>query len=359
MSRVTLTNPFDILGDENEDRTNVPAPKASKEQKPTAPAAKPAAKAAAAPATAKPAAAKPAAPKAAEAKAPAVAKPAEAKAAPKAAPAPRDSNQNLQEREKESRPPREKKDRAPQGDNRGKRTYDRKPGTGRPQNEVKKGGQGKGNWGGEVDAKEGVEALQEKEGKVEEKEEGEETKEEKPAVEGEKKEGEAPKEEPKAEEKEEETFTLEEYLARKKAKTLKTDALQIRTVTDEDFGAAGLVPLKRGDDEETKKEKKASKEEKAAADKKEKKETNLAAKLFTFASHQEEKRNERRGERRPYNDNRNSNSNNDRQGPRRNNNPRPRDTPKGPAAAAASTQPPVQAENFPALRPHGADAVKA
>jgi hypothetical protein len=55
MSRVTLTNPFDLLTDENEDRTNVPAaPK--KEQKPAAATAKPAAKPAATPATAKPAA---------------------------------------------------------------------------------------------------------------------------------------------------------------------------------------------------------------------------------------------------------------------------------------------------------------
>ena len=54
MSRVTLTNPFDLLTDENEDRTNVPA---KKEQKPAAPAAKPAAKpAATSAAVAKPAA---------------------------------------------------------------------------------------------------------------------------------------------------------------------------------------------------------------------------------------------------------------------------------------------------------------
>lgn len=58
MSRVTVTNPYDLLTDENEDRTNVPAPK--KEQKPAAPTPKVAAKPAAAkPAAAKPAAAKP------------------------------------------------------------------------------------------------------------------------------------------------------------------------------------------------------------------------------------------------------------------------------------------------------------
>lgn len=66
-------------------------------------------------------------------------KPADAKAAPKnsanqtvrQAP-PRDSNQNLQERDKESRPPRDKRDhrQAPAGDK--KRTFDRKSGTGRP-----------------------------------------------------------------------------------------------------------------------------------------------------------------------------------------------------------------------------------
>lgn len=62
MSRVTVTNPYDLLTDENEERTNVPAPK--KEQKPAAPAAKPAPKTAAKPAAtsvAKSAAAKPAA----------------------------------------------------------------------------------------------------------------------------------------------------------------------------------------------------------------------------------------------------------------------------------------------------------
>lgn len=59
MSRVLLTNPFDLLTDENEDRTNVPAPKAKDQTK--APA-KPAATGAV---VAKPAAgaAKPAAPK--------------------------------------------------------------------------------------------------------------------------------------------------------------------------------------------------------------------------------------------------------------------------------------------------------
>ena len=42
MSRVSVANPFDLLTDENEDRTNVPAPKA-KEQKPAASAPKAAA----------------------------------------------------------------------------------------------------------------------------------------------------------------------------------------------------------------------------------------------------------------------------------------------------------------------------
>jgi len=197
MSRVTLTNPFDLLTDENEDRTNVPTPK--KEQKPAAPA-KPAAK----PATPSAAVAKPAAPKP-EAKAPA--KPAEAKPATAKPPAnnaasqavkptpPRDTNQNLQERDKETRAPRDKRDRParPAGD--GKRTFDRKSGTGRVKNEQSRGGHGRGNWGGELDSKEGAEALKDKEEKpTEEKEEGEESKEEKPATEGEKKEGEAAKE---------------------------------------------------------------------------------------------------------------------------------------------------------------------
>lgn len=394
MSRVTLTNPFDLLTDENEDRTNVPVPKQSKEQKPAAPAkpapAKPAATGAAA---AKPAAAKPAAPKPEGAKAPA--KPADAKAAPKTQPAvapasqaakpapPRDANQNLQERDKESRPPRDKRDRAPVagGADRQKRTYDRKSGTGRPQNEVKKGGQGKGNWGGEVDAKEGAEALKDKEEKLDDKEEGEEAKgEEKPAAEGEeKKEGEVKDEKPVVPAAPEE-LTYDEYLAKLKQKAPpKVEAHKPRTVTADDFSAAGLVPLQRGEevipplnpkDKKEKKEKAAGeKPEKSEGKKEGKKEKSLAAQLLTFSTHQDEKRKERFGSNpRPEYDN-NRGSGGERRGggrggpPRGDRPPRSDNNNRGkPQAAAAGTQPLGDLQkDFPALGPHGSEqpAVKA
>lgn len=327
MSRVTVTNPYDLLGDENEERTNVPAPK--KEQK-AAPVAKPAPKVAAKPAATsavKPAAAKPAAktaaPKADGAKAP---KPANTQAVRP----PRDSNTNLQERDKESRPPRDKRDhrQAPAGDK--KRPFDRKSGTGRSATENKKGGQGKGNWGGEVDAKEGVEALKEKEEKTET--ETEENKEEKVTVEGEAK-------EEKVEEPVKEERTLEEYLANKKPKAPVVAALQPRTVNADDFNAAGLVPLQRGEsgDAPLNPKKKAEKTVVAAKESKETKDEAPkinAADFITFASHQDEKRRESRNFR-------NNDRNSDRQGgerrPPRNNNPNPRaprDN-KGPAAAQA------------------------
>lgn len=159
MSRVAVTNPYDLLTEDAGDVV-VPAP-APKAPKPAAPAA---GGAAAAKQAAKPKEAKPEAPKAGEApKATAAAKPQQAGAAvakpnttttsttAEAA----ESNVNLVEHQKEGRNPAgdrkaeaRKQQGAPRGD---KRENDRKPGTGRPANEVKRGGQGKGNWGGEID----------------------------------------------------------------------------------------------------------------------------------------------------------------------------------------------------------------
>lgn len=201
-------------------------------------------------------------------------------------------------------------------------------------NENKKGGQGKANWGGDVDAKEGVEALKEKEEKVEEEKEGEETKEEKTAEE--KKDGEA-KEETKEKEKEE--FTLDEYLAKRKGKTPVVAALEPRKVNAEDFNAAGLVPLQRGEVADAplnKKEKKAAekvaKEDKPAAEKKERE--NLAAKLLNFSSHQEERAKDRRSSYRREESGQRQGG--ERRAPR---NPNPNPNPRGPrqdAKGAAS-----------------------
>ena len=169
-----------------------------------------------------------------------------------------------------------------------------------------------------MDTKEGVEALKDKEGViVDEKEGGEDTsKDEKVTVEGEKKEGEAAKEgeATPATPKEEEVFTYDEYLKNRKTKAPVVEALKPRTVTDSDFGSAGLVPLQRENGAPaTKKEKKpekvatekaapadkASAENKAAVEKEKK----LANDLFKFASHQDAKRAER-GPYRSYDDNR-------------------------------------------------------
>lgn len=170
--------------------------------------------------------------------------------------------------------------------------------------------------------------MKDKEEKVEKEEVEGENKDEKVAVEGEQ--AAETKEEPAKEE-----LTLDEYLAKRKGKAPVVAALQPRTVNADDFNAAGLVPLQRGEAGEAplnpkkKSEKAATKEEKpaaSAADKK--KEENLAAKLLTFATHQDEKRRESRSYR---NDNRQGG---DRRGPRP---PRgPRNDAKGAAAAASS-----------------------
>lgn len=378
MSRVSVANPFDLLTDENEDRTNVPAPKA-KEQKPAAPKATPAQKPAAA--------AKPAATGAAAAKAPA--KPAEQKAAKpaggeqKPAPkpsqaggtahqgnnvrapgAPRDANQSLVEREKDYRPSKgvDRRDRPkavpPRDAN--KRTFDRKSGTGRAQNEVKRHGQGKGNWGGEIDARETPEGLKEEKpvaGEDEKEEEVKEGEEKAPAAEGEgeKKEGEGEKK-PEAPPAPEE-LGLDEYLEKLKKKAPKVEALKPRTVTTDDF--AGLVPLKRDEDEKKKVEKKAEKkaekkpEEKKAASDEFVTDNKLAAELLKFQSHRDSFRGERRGPRR-------ENSDRSDRPPRDNQNRGPRGprNAHAPAAAAAASPAAAGAEfkkdkDFPALGPHG------
>lgn len=371
MSRVTVTNPFDLLTDENED----PAPK--KEQKPAAAAAKPAAKPAAV--AAKPAAAKPAAPKADASKAPA--KPAENKAAAKqstgnSAPstvkpaAPRDANTNLQEHNKETRAPRDKRDRPPQPAGDKKRTFDRKSGTGRPQNEVKRGGQGKGNWGGEADAKEGTEALKDKEEKTDDKEETEDN-EKVTVIESKEVDEEAAKAaaaEAARKAAEEKEITYEEYLAKQKTKAApKVDALKPRVVAAEDLNAAGLVALQRDGASEEKKDKKqpaatGAAGEKKDGKKKEDKKDDLASKLFSFASHNETRRSDRpfRGPREYDNNNKGGDRRGSAGGNKGPRGPRPNDN-RGPApqqgANSPSTQPPVQEKDFPALG--GSDPVKA
>lgn len=383
MSRVSVANPFDLLTDENEDRTNVPAPKA-KEQKPAAPKATPAQK---------PAAAKPAATGAAAAKAPA-AKPAEQKAAKPAggeqkpaaakpaqaggaahqgnnvrAPgAPRDANQTLVEREKDYRPSKgvDRRDRPknvpPRDAN--KRAFDRKSGTGRDQKEVKRGGQGKGNWGGEIDARETPEGIKEEKavaGEDEKEEEVKEGEEKAPAAEGEgekKEEGEKKPEAPPAPEE----LGLEEYLEKLKKKAPKVEALKPRTVTTDDF--AGLTPLRRDEDEQKKAEKKKAekKVEKKVEEKKSDEfvtDNKLAAELLKFQSHRDSFRAERRGPRRENSDRGDRSDRSDRP-PRDNQNRGPRGprNAQAPAAAAAASPAAAGAEfkkdkDFPALGPHG------
>jgi len=176
-----------------------------------------------------------------------------------------------------------------------------------------------------------------------------------------KKEGEAAKEgeATPAIPKEEEVTTYEEYLKNRKAKAPVVEAPKPRTVTDSDFG--GFVPLQREENGGTKKEKKsekpvekpaASAADKAAA----KKEADLAAKLLTFASHQDVKRREwREDNRRGGGERRGGGSGGApfAKGPRA---PRNDHGNKGGNAAA---QPPGQEKDFPALGPHGSESVKA
>lgn len=287
--------------------------------------------------------------------------------------APRDANQTLVEREKDYRPTKgnDRRDR-PKGvapaNNKG-RTFDRKSGTGRAINEVKRGGQGKANWGGDLDvaATEGLKEEKPAAGEDEKEEEVKEGEEKAPAAEGEgeKKEGaEGEKKEPVAPAVEE--LSLDEYLEKLKKKAPKVEALKPRTVTSDDF--AGLTPLKRGVEEEPKKAAPA-----AAAEKKDKKKTEkkdddefvsnnkLAAELLKFQSHRDSFRGERRGgDRRERRDDRGDRGdrgdrphreNRDNRGPRG-----PRAAQGAPAADAspAATQANIiSKENFPALG-HGA-----
>jgi plasminogen activator inhibitor 1 RNA-binding protein len=369
MSRVSVANPYDLLADENEDRTNVPAPK-PKEQKPKAPAA-PAA-----------AGAKPAAPKPAEAKPKAAAsdkaaaKPAAARpqqAGGQTPPAPRDANTNLEEKSKEYRPRgqgadrRDAPHRPPPGRDNKDRAFDRKSGTGRPANENKKGGQGKGNWGGDVDPKEAAEAVKDLEGKTEEKEVAEGEKE---TAEGEKKEGEeGEKKEGEEGEKKEEApkpvpeLGLDEYLAKLKSKAPKVEALKPRTVSTEGFEGLTALPKEDEDGLAPTAGKKTKKDAKKTGKKEEK--STAAADLLAFPTYQEmqQKSQERRGynrdrpprdygERREggeRRDNRDNRPPRDNRGPRRDNRG-PRDAP-APAAPVADFK-----KDFPSLAP---GAVKA
>uniref|UniRef100_A0A7S2HER4 Hyaluronan/mRNA-binding protein domain-containing protein n=1 Tax=Helicotheca tamesis TaxID=374047 RepID=A0A7S2HER4_9STRA len=130
----------------------------------------------------------------------------------------------------------------------GKRTYDRRSGTGRGR-EIKKGGGGARNWGSDKnDAKKA-------EGAVTEGEEGaalEAMPEEEPKDETEKSE-EAPAEEEGAEEKVEEkvedkTMTYDEYMASKE--TPDTEAFKTLAVKEVENEFAGVAARKRTDDED-------------------------------------------------------------------------------------------------------------
>lgn len=381
-----FANPFDILGDENEDSSNVPkptqpktakAPAKPKDTKPAAPkpaASKPAANGAAAkPATS---AAKPAVPKTeqkGDAQKPAAPKPQQAGGHQVAkGPAPvRDSNANLEEKNKEyHRGGADKRDRprppvagAPGRDN--KRVFDRKSGTGRSSTENKKGGEGKGNWGGEVDVREATEALKDEknpadEEKEEEGKEGEKTEAEKKEAEEEKKEADKKAEERK---KEIAQIGLDEYLKTLKAKAPKNvEAHKPRTVTSDDFESAGFVALKRDDDDDKKKKEKKKTEKKEGGEKKEagEKKESLAEKLIRFPTYNDQRRDDRgprenrgdRGDRRsPRPERFEGQGRNDRR-------PYQNAQSGSPAPAQANVAADYKSsKDFPTLAPHAAPAV--
>jgi hypothetical protein len=359
MSRVSVANPYDLLADENEDRTNVAPPK-PKEQKPKAPAA---------PATTAKPAAKPAdKPKAAAPAAATKAAPSKPQQAGGQSPAPRDANTNLEEKQKEYRPrgqggdKRDRPSKLPVGRDNKSRPFDRKSGTGRPANESKKGGQGGGNWGA-VDTKEVAEALKEAEAKPDDKEPAEG--EEKVTADGEKKEGEEgeKKEGEEGEKKEDKPapppeLGLDEYLAKLKKKAPQVEAFKPRTVSTEGFEGLTQIAKDEEDGLAPTAGKKAKKDGKKPAAKKEVKEKDQdASNLLAFPTWQEISAQQRRTENREkYGNPRPPREGGDRdrrpprdgqRGPRRDNSNR------GPSkdAAPAQAAPASSQKDFPSLAP--------